>query len=103
MFLAAVGHDANNQIYPLAWAVVQSETGDNWLWFLQQLKADLKLQDGEGFVLISDKSKVCINIVTSLFVVTFLSTRIIVVMVLLLLYMHKKIQWDNAYDVYSYM
>lgn len=67
VLLAAVGHDANNQIYPLAWAVVQSETGDNWLWFLQRLKADLKLEDGERFVLISDKSKVCTKSVTSLF------------------------------------
>ena len=31
LLLTAVGHDANNQIYPIAWAVVQSETTDSWL------------------------------------------------------------------------
>ncbi|GKC59710.1 hypothetical protein Tco_1087308 [Tanacetum coccineum] len=32
--LAAVGRDANNQIYPIAWAVVQVENTENWEWFL---------------------------------------------------------------------
>ncbi|CAA7034412.1 unnamed protein product [Microthlaspi erraticum] len=55
--LTAVGHDANNQIYPIAWAVVQSENGDNWLWFVKNLKADLGLEDGDGYVMISDRCK----------------------------------------------
>ena len=57
VLLTAVGHDANNQIYPIAWAVVQSETTDSWLWFIKKLKHDLVLQDGNGFVIISDRSK----------------------------------------------
>ncbi|CAD5324473.1 unnamed protein product [Arabidopsis thaliana] len=32
----AIGHDANNQIYHVAWVTVQSENADNWLWFLNQ-------------------------------------------------------------------
>ncbi|CAA7021360.1 unnamed protein product [Microthlaspi erraticum] len=55
--LTAVGHDPNNQIYPIAWAVVQAETGDNWLWFMKNLKADLGLEDGSGYVIISDRCK----------------------------------------------
>ena len=57
VLLTAVGHDANNQIYPIAWSVVQSETTENWLWFVQQIKRDLVLKDGSGFVILSDRSK----------------------------------------------
>lgn len=62
ILLTAVGRDANNQIYPVAWAVVQTENSDNWLWFVQRLKADLVLGDGSRFVLISDGSKVSISL-----------------------------------------
>ena len=55
--LAAVGRDANNQIYPLAWAVVHKENTDTWVWFLQKLKKDLKLGNGDGFTLVSDRQK----------------------------------------------
>ena len=55
--LAAVGRDANNQLYPVAWAVVQVENTDNWVWFIAKLKADLGIGDGEGFTLISDRQK----------------------------------------------
>ncbi|CAA7054275.1 unnamed protein product [Microthlaspi erraticum] len=55
--LIAVGHDPNNQIYPIVWAVVQAETGDNWLWFMKNLEADLGFEDGSGYVIISDRCK----------------------------------------------
>lgn len=29
-----------------------------WLWFIQKLKGDLDLRDGDGFTLISDRQKV---------------------------------------------
>ena len=57
VLLTAVGHDTNNQIYPIAWAVVQSETTDSWLWFIKKIKHDLVLQDWNRFVIISDRSK----------------------------------------------
>uniref|UniRef100_A0A1J3G2U0 MULE transposase domain-containing protein n=1 Tax=Noccaea caerulescens TaxID=107243 RepID=A0A1J3G2U0_NOCCA len=56
--LAAVGRDANNQFFPVAWAIVQVENTDNWLWFIKKLKHDLGLKNGEGFTLISDRQKV---------------------------------------------
>ncbi|XP_013594587.1 PREDICTED: uncharacterized protein LOC106302671 [Brassica oleracea var. oleracea] len=62
-FLAAVGRDSNNQLFPVAWAVVQVENTDSWLWFIQKLKHDLKLLDGTGFTLISDRQKGLINAV----------------------------------------
>ncbi|CAN6861620.1 unnamed protein product, partial [Brassica oleracea] len=46
ILLTSVGRDGNNQIYPFAWAVVQSENADNWLWFIKRLKFDLSLGDG---------------------------------------------------------
>ncbi|KAJ0238436.1 MULE transposase domain-containing protein [Hirschfeldia incana] len=55
--LAAVGRDANNQIYHVAWGIVQVEDADNWKWFIQRLKSDLDLKNGDGFTLISDKQK----------------------------------------------
>ncbi|KAI0504398.1 hypothetical protein KFK09_015350 [Dendrobium nobile] len=35
--LTAVGIDANNGLYPLAFAIVESECVDSWVWFLSQL------------------------------------------------------------------
>jgi len=57
----AIGHDANNQIYPVAWATVQSENADNWLWFLNQVKQDLNLKDGSDYEVISDRCKVRVS------------------------------------------
>ncbi|XP_022557639.1 uncharacterized protein LOC111205738 [Brassica napus] len=56
--LVALGRDADNAIYPVAWGVVQVENTDNWLWFVRMVKKDLGLDDGEGFILISDRQKV---------------------------------------------
>lgn len=59
--LAAVGRDANNGIYPIAWAVVDTENEDNWVWFIQKLKSDINLKEGQGFTIISDKQKVYLH------------------------------------------
>ena len=56
--LTAVGRDANDQRFLVAWAVVRSETKANWVWFLQHLKEDLGLNDGNNLTLISDMQKV---------------------------------------------
>ena len=66
VILTAVGHDGNNQIYLIAWAVVQKENGPNWLWFVNLLKTDLNLQSGPGLVILSDRSRVrsfCISFI----------------------------------------
>ncbi|GJX07842.1 multidrug resistance-associated protein 5 [Tanacetum coccineum] len=44
--LSAVGRDGNNQIYPIAWAVVSVKNKDNWQWFMKLLIDDLGLVDG---------------------------------------------------------
>ncbi|KAK8565325.1 hypothetical protein V6N12_058891 [Hibiscus sabdariffa] len=55
--LSAVGRDANNQIFPIAWAVVEVENRETWAWFLENLRIDLHLIDGEKFTVISDMQK----------------------------------------------
>ncbi|KAL5724374.1 hypothetical protein ACHQM5_007645 [Ranunculus cassubicifolius] len=55
--LTAIGRDGNNWMFPIAWAVVEGETKDAWLWFLRQLSDDLFLGDGRGFTMISDQQK----------------------------------------------
>ncbi|GJW73748.1 hypothetical protein Tco_0133118 [Tanacetum coccineum] len=55
--LSAIGRDANNQMFPIAWAVVRVENKNNWCWFLSLLSDDLGLQDGLGITVISDAHK----------------------------------------------
>ncbi|GJZ78477.1 hypothetical protein Tco_0643314 [Tanacetum coccineum] len=45
-----VGKDANNQMYPIAWAVVKVENNKNWCWFLSLLQEDLELGHGTGII-----------------------------------------------------
>lgn len=54
----AVGKKGNNQIYPIAWAVVDTETKHSWDWFIRYLIADLNLGTGEGLAAMSDQQKV---------------------------------------------
>ncbi|GJT73404.1 cellulose synthase [Tanacetum coccineum] len=53
----AIGRDGNNQIYPIAWAVVQVESTETWEWFVKLLTKDLGLADGHGITFISDGHK----------------------------------------------
>lgn len=46
--LSAVGRDENNQMFPICYAVVESENTDSWRWFITLLKDDLDLGDGGG-------------------------------------------------------
>jgi hypothetical protein len=60
--LCAIARDANNQMYPVAWAVVEQETAENWEWFLGLLIKDLNInENGAGWVFISDQQKVRLN------------------------------------------
>ncbi|MBA0749200.1 hypothetical protein Gogos_003156, partial [Gossypium gossypioides] len=38
--------DANNQMFPLAWCVVEVESTASWTWFLEILKRDIGTLDG---------------------------------------------------------
>nr|XP_011468546.1 PREDICTED: uncharacterized protein LOC101315264 [Fragaria vesca subsp. vesca] len=56
--LTAVGVDANNNSWVIAYAMVENENKDSWIWFLELLCKDLDIkEDGVGWVFISDKQK----------------------------------------------
>ncbi|KAK1589251.1 hypothetical protein Q3G72_031983 [Acer saccharum] len=48
--LTAIGVDPNNQIYPIAYALVESECRDTWDWFIKLLSKDLKINNSHAIV-----------------------------------------------------
>ncbi|KAL0374349.1 UNVERIFIED_CONTAM: hypothetical protein Sradi_3350600 [Sesamum radiatum] len=57
VLLTAVAIDPNNNLYPLAYAVVAGETRESWQWFLELLKGDLHIVRDDTYTFISDKQK----------------------------------------------
>ncbi|KAH0712538.1 hypothetical protein KY289_008497 [Solanum tuberosum] len=55
--LVVVAKDGNNQMLPLAWAVVETENKNTWTMFVKCIRDDLGLKDGEGLTLITDTQK----------------------------------------------
>nr|XP_033509103.1 uncharacterized protein LOC117273995 [Nicotiana tomentosiformis] len=53
--MAVVAKDGNNQIFPIAWAVVGTEKRQTWSWFLRLLQTDLNLGDGRELTMITCK------------------------------------------------
>ncbi|XP_060963707.1 uncharacterized protein LOC133033120 [Cannabis sativa] len=51
--LVAVAYDANNQLFPIAFAIVDSENHDSWKYFLQKLKE--AIGEVENLVFVSDR------------------------------------------------
>nr|GFC36997.1 hypothetical protein CTI12_AA204890 [Tanacetum cinerariifolium] len=64
--LTAMGRDGNNQMFPIAWAVVNIENTDNWEWFLASLCEDLRLNGGDYMTVISYGHKGLIDTVKNL-------------------------------------
>jgi hypothetical protein len=58
--LAATGRDGNNNIFPIAFGLVDKEDKASWTWFLTQLKAAIGGDyDKFGhYTIISDRQKV---------------------------------------------
>ncbi|XP_057791299.1 uncharacterized protein LOC131008435 [Salvia miltiorrhiza] len=67
IMLTAVGVDRNNNIYPLAWAVVNRESRELWEWFLVVLKQDLELHVDRDYTFMSDKQKGLIQAMAAIF------------------------------------
>jgi hypothetical protein len=66
--LCAIARDSNNQMYPLACAVVEQETNETSKWFLGLLIKDLDINNsGAGWVFISDQQKGLINAMRDFF------------------------------------
>ncbi|XP_049350168.1 uncharacterized protein LOC125814750 [Solanum verrucosum] len=55
--LVAVCRDGNNQMLPIAWAVVEVENQFTWTWFLKLVKNDLDLGEGHQLSIITDMQK----------------------------------------------
>ncbi|XP_078447622.1 uncharacterized protein LOC144716378 [Wolffia australiana] len=64
--LSAVGRDGNNQMFPIAWVVVEGENQASWTWFISLLMTDLGIVDGYGWTIISDQQKGLENAVAGL-------------------------------------
>lgn len=57
--LAASGRDGNNNMFPIAFAVVGAEDINSWTWFLQMLKVAIGEGEGHGgWTIMSDRQKV---------------------------------------------
>ncbi|CAH9132447.1 unnamed protein product [Cuscuta epithymum] len=65
--LSAVGRDANNQMYPIAWAVVEIENTYSWTWFLDLLYKDLDVTAPDEWTFISDQQKGLANALSRVF------------------------------------
>ncbi|XP_028774128.1 uncharacterized protein LOC114731172 [Neltuma alba] len=55
--LSAVGKDANENMYPIAYAIVESECKDSWNWFMTLLFEDISSCQDKGWVVMSDMQK----------------------------------------------
>ncbi|XP_057811787.1 uncharacterized protein LOC131026026 [Salvia miltiorrhiza] len=64
--LCAIAKDGNNQMFPIAWAVVEVENESCWRWFLKILLEELGIEDGLGVTFISDQQKGLQNAVKEL-------------------------------------
>ena len=62
--LVAVGKDGNNQIFPIAWAVVELENTESWSWFMSLLADDLGTTNGSGYTIMSDQQKGLLRVVS---------------------------------------
>ncbi|XP_027067651.1 uncharacterized protein [Coffea arabica] len=58
VLLAAVGIDPNDQLYPIAYVVVEIENKLTWKWFIGELVNDLQIRDENHWTFITDKQKV---------------------------------------------
>ena len=53
--MVAIAADANNQLLPIAYALVESENKDSWLWFLSCVKIGV-VKERKGVCIISDRN-----------------------------------------------
>jgi hypothetical protein len=66
--LTAVGIDPNDCIFPIAMAIVETESTMTWEWFLTTLKNDLHISNTAPYTIMSDKQKVILFVVLYLYV-----------------------------------
>ena len=62
----AIGIDADNSYYPIAYTVVEKESYDTWKWFLKFLRIDLNLNQPFGITSMTDKQKGLVEAINEL-------------------------------------
>ena len=85
ILLIAVGLDPNDQIFPIAYAVVETENKATWKWFLYQLEDDLAITDSSCWTFITDKQKV---IKSFLFLILLLDLYLIFLCMTFRIFLH---------------
>ncbi|XP_030941692.1 uncharacterized protein LOC115966634 [Quercus lobata] len=65
--LSATAKDANDNIFPVAMAVVEQETRESWIWFLEIFADDIGRPEELQLVFISDRQKGLIPAIETLF------------------------------------
>ena len=78
--LVAVCRDGNNQMLPIAWAVVEVENQYTWTWFLELVKNDLEIGEGHQLSIISDMQKVITDIHLTILLLLSFSLKLILFM-----------------------
>ncbi|KAL5579525.1 hypothetical protein UlMin_011967 [Ulmus minor] len=64
--LSAVGADANNCVYPIAYSIVEQENKDTWSWFVGLSMEDLVIESGRGWTFITDRQKGLVQVLEEL-------------------------------------
>ena len=66
--MTAVATDLNDQLFLLAFVVIEAETKDLWTWFILKLISDVNAGSQRRLTFISDQQNVCPNLLLMLFV-----------------------------------
>ncbi|CAM8926726.1 unnamed protein product [Rhodiola kirilowii] len=54
---SAIGRDGNDNMFPIAYGICESESKESWLWFLENLLNDIGNSRDNGWCFISDQQK----------------------------------------------
>ncbi|XP_076888175.1 uncharacterized protein LOC143538507 [Bidens hawaiensis] len=65
--LTTVGLDSNNGIYPVCYAIVESESFSSWTWFLELMADGLEIGSNSRFTFMSDRKKGLLQAIQTLF------------------------------------
>ncbi|XP_023894356.1 uncharacterized protein LOC112006306 [Quercus suber] len=65
--LSAIAKDGNDNIFPVAMAVVEQEIKDSWMWILEQFADDIGRPEELNLVFISDRQKGLLPAMKTLF------------------------------------
>ncbi|XP_012828496.1 PREDICTED: uncharacterized protein LOC105949723 [Erythranthe guttata] len=77
ILLCAVGIDGNNGMYPFAYPVVEKEKRESWLWFMNLLKENLKIEESQHWTIMSDKQKGLLDAVEEVLPNTARASRVV--------------------------